>query len=119
MIELKDKYTYLRIEEDHLFGVVTTAEVSKDEVNSQGIPESYVAFKGNLNSYKVGRKVVVTNMRTGQKERGEITVWQGGIPVEIRTNTGEWIPIFGLLIELLPIVERLIDAIKSLFKKRK
>lgn len=84
----------------------------------KGPSKSYFfGAKGKLSKYKPGRRVKIYDTRSGQNRSGVITKTHGGAPVQIKLDSGALIPIFGLIIELIPIIERLILAIKDLFKK--
>lgn len=118
MKNLKE-YNYYKI--DHAASFVPDKVIYKKadlETFLKGPSKSYFfGAKGRLSKYKPGRRVKIYDTRSGQNRSGLITKTHGGAPVQIKLDSGALIPIFGLIIELIPIIERLILAIKDLFKK--
>ena len=78
----------------------------------------YFGVKGQLNRYKTGKRVKVRKMNREGYQTGTITDTQNGAPAEIMLDSGDLIPVFGIIIELLPIVEQLIQAIKRIIRNK-
>lgn len=88
-----------------------------ERVNPAISKQLFFALNKPPHQYKFGKRVRVTNIQTGTKEFGTVWAVNNDAPAEIKLDSGKIIPIFGLIIELLPILERLIQLIKGLFRK--
>lgn len=91
--------------------------VDERSINPAISKQLFFALNKPAHQYKFGKRVRVTNIQTGTKELGTVWSVNNEAPSEIKLDSGKIVPIFGLIIELLPILERLIQLIKGLFRK--
>lgn len=87
------------------------------DINPAISKQLFFALNKEPDKFKPGKRVRITEMQTSAKQMGTVWSTNNGIPSEIQLDSGKIIPIFGLIIELLPILEKLIELIKGLFKK--
>ena len=121
LVDFKNKsMNYYKIDHAATFqagGELQYFPVDEKSINPGISKQLFFALNKPAHQYKSGKRVRVTNISTGSKELGTVWAVNNNAPAQIKLDSGKIIPIFGLIIELLPILEKLIELIKGLFRK--
>lgn len=98
-------------------GEFTYRKVDESTINPAISKELFFVAKQDLSRYKVGKRVRIGAIGKDEAYKGKVIATENGAPTQVLLDSGQIIAIFGMIIELLPLLERIIEAVKQLFKK--